>query len=82
MAVLEEIDKNTVVIPGHGAIGSYRDFLDYLSMLKTIRERIAALIAEGATLEDVIAANPTAEWEELKGNPRQLLDRAYKSLSR
>ena len=51
-------------------------------MLKTIRERISALIADGATLADVIAAKPTAEWDAAKGDPIRLLDRAYASLTR
>ena len=40
------------------------------------------LIDRGASLEDVIAAKPTAEWDEAKGDPARLLDRAYDSLTR
>lgn len=36
-AVLEEINENTVVIPGHGSVGTYQDFEEYVSMLKIIR---------------------------------------------
>jgi hypothetical protein len=50
-------------------------------MLETVRGRVAALIASGATLEQVVAAKPTAEWDEKYGNPATyFLDRAYKSL--
>jgi cyclase len=80
--VLAEIDEETVVIPGHGSVGSYQDFAGYVSMLKTIRERMVALIAQGATLEEVIAAKPTAEWDEARGNPAGLIDRAYTSLTK
>jgi glyoxylase-like metal-dependent hydrolase (beta-lactamase superfamily II) len=81
-SVLDEIDEDTVVVPGHGPVAAYTDLLSYVSMLKTIRERISALIADGATLDDVIAAKPTAEWDEAKGDPIRLLDRAYASLTR
>ena len=81
-AVLEEINKNTVVIPGHGSVGTYQDLEEYVSMLKLIRGRIAALIAKGATLDEVIAAKPSAEWDAEKGNPLQFLDRSFKSLTR
>ena len=81
-AVLQEINTETVVIPGHGQIAGYTDLVAYLSMLKTIRGRIVELIEQGATLEDVIAANPTAEWDATKGPPGRLLNRAYKSLTR
>jgi hypothetical protein len=40
-----------------------------------------ALIASGATLEQVVAAEPTKEWDAKYGNPRTyFLDRTYKSL--
>ena len=43
-----------------------------------------ALIASGATLEQVVAAPaPTSsEWDERKGSPDNFLDRAYLSLTR
>ena len=81
-AVLKEIGEDTVVIPGHGPVVKYADLEDYVSMLKIIRDRIAALIADGATLDEVIAARPTAEWDGIKGDPTRLLDRAFASLTR
>ena len=80
-AVLAEIDEDTVVIPGHGPVATYADMQAYVAMLETIRARIVALIDRGASLSDVIAAKPTAEWDEAKGDPERLLDRAYRSLT-
>tara|TARA_B100000029_G_scaffold516625_1_gene631923 strand:- start:4662 stop:5582 length:921 start_codon:yes stop_codon:yes gene_type:complete len=79
-SVLQEIDIDTIVVPGHGPIGTYEDLSNYVEMLREIRERVAVLIAEGATLEMVISAQPTAEWDEVMGDPQRLLDRAYASL--
>jgi len=81
-AVLDEIREDTVVIPGHGPIANYSELQEYVLMLRTIRERLAALIASGATLDQVIAAKPTAEWDGVKGDPIRLLDRAFASLTR
>jgi cyclase len=82
-AVLERIDARTIVVPGHGATATYADLEHYVSMLVTVRGRIAALIADGATLAQVVAAQPTKEWDERYGNPTTFfLDRAYKSLAR
>ncbi len=81
-AALKEIAEDTVVVPGHGPVGTYADLMEYVSMLRTIRERIATLIAGGATLDEVIAARPTAEWDADKGDPMRLLDRAYASMTR
>ncbi|MDG2315891.1 MAG: hypothetical protein P8M36_03125, partial [Gammaproteobacteria bacterium] len=77
---LQQIETNTIVVPGHGPIGTYTDLADYVAMLREIRERIAILIAGGATLKEVISARPTAEWDEVMGDPQRLLDRAYASL--
>ena len=81
-AVLNEIDEDTIVIPGHGPVAKYADLIEYVLMLRTIRDRIAELVARGASLDEVIAAKPTAEWDEVKGDPIRLLDRAYASLTR
>jgi len=53
-----------------------------VAMLTTIRDRINALIASGATLKQVVAAMPTSDWDESKGDPASFLDRAYLSLTR
>ena len=80
--VLEQINQSTVVVPGHGPVAGYQDLADYVSMLTTIRDRIAALVGSGATLQQVIAAQPTSEWDEKKGDPKTFIDRAYTSLSK
>lgn len=81
-AVLAEIDTDTTVIPGHGPITDYAALADYVEMLGAIRDRIAGLIDEGATLEQVQAARPTAEWDEEQGDPANFVDRAYTSMTR
>lgn len=79
-AVLAEIDTNTVVIPGHGPISDYAGLAGYIEMLAAIRDRIAALIDDGATLEQVQAAEPTAEWDDDQGDPTSFVNRAYTSM--
>jgi glyoxylase-like metal-dependent hydrolase (beta-lactamase superfamily II) len=80
--VLAEIDNTYTVVPGHGPVADAQALADYVGMLTTIRDRMNALIASGATLEQVAAAQPTSEWDERKGNPESFLDRAYLSLTR
>jgi glyoxylase-like metal-dependent hydrolase (beta-lactamase superfamily II) len=80
--VLEEIDVETVVVPGHGRVATYADLEAYVDMLRTVRSRIATLVADGATLAQVAAAEPTRDWNDKYGNPTTyFIDRAYKSLS-
>jgi glyoxylase-like metal-dependent hydrolase (beta-lactamase superfamily II) len=80
-ATLDQIDENTVVIPGHGPIANYQALADYIDMLKTIRSRMLALIEKGATLEDVYTARVTAEWDEKYGDNIGFINRSYMSLT-
>jgi glyoxylase-like metal-dependent hydrolase (beta-lactamase superfamily II) len=80
--VLAEIDSSYMVVPGHGPVADAAALADYVSMLTMIRDRMSALIASGATLEQVAASRPTAEWDERKGDPKSFLNRAYSSLTR
>lgn len=79
--VLEHIDSTYTVVPGHGPVADAQALADYVDMLKMIRDRMSALVASGATLEQVAAARPTSEWDARKGNPDSFLDRAYLSLT-
>jgi cyclase len=80
--VLGEIDSTYTVVPGHGPVTDAKALAEYVDMLTTIRDRMSALIASGATLEQVAASRPTSEWDERKGNPESFLDRSYLSLTR
>ncbi len=81
-AVLGVIDTDTVVIPGHGPVTDYAALSAYIDMLKTVRDRINKLIEGGADLEGVIAAKPTAGYDETYGDSGLLVDRAYTSLTK
>lgn len=81
-AVLAEIDTETRVIPGHGEVSDYAGLQAYIGMLSTVRDRIAAMIEDGMELDEIIAAKPTAEFDEQFGDPAMLIDRAYHSLLR
>lgn len=80
--VLDELEPGATVIPGHGQITSYEALTDYAAMLRTIAERITTLVEDGASLEQVIAAAPTSEWDDAVGDPAALLERTYASLTR
>ena len=56
-------DDRTRIIPGHGPLGTKADLKAYRDMLATARDRVAALVKAGKTLEQVTAAAPTAELD-------------------
>jgi len=56
-------DGGTLVIPAQGRIADESDVVEYRDMLKIVRDRIAAMIKKGMTLEQVQAAKPTYEYD-------------------
>lgn len=58
------IDEETIIIPGHGQLSTRTDLLEYRAMLMTIRDRVKNLIAEGRTIDQVIASNPARGFAE------------------
>lgn len=66
-------DDATKIVPGVGAVSSRADLVAYRDMLTTVRDRVAALVREGKTLEEVVAAKPTAEFDAQWGSPDHML---------
>ena len=58
----------TIVIPGHGPLAKRADLMEYRDMLVEIRKNVAALKQQGKTLDEVIAARPTAKFDPKWGN--------------
>ena len=56
-------DKSTIVIAGHGKPASRDDLQAVLLMLQTSRDNVAALKKEGKSLEETVAAEPTASLD-------------------
>ena len=55
---------DTRIIPGHGLRVVGRDALvGFLDMIVDVRDRVRTLISEGSTLEEVMAAAPTAAYD-------------------
>ena len=81
-AVRDELNEDSIVIPGHGPVTDYQTLVVYIEMLTVVRNRIAAMIEQGASLDAVVAAEPTAEFDERHGDPVRLINRAYMSLTR
>jgi glyoxylase-like metal-dependent hydrolase (beta-lactamase superfamily II) len=80
--ILGRIDRDTIIVPGHGRTATYEDLARYIEMLEEVRGRVVALIDGGATLAQIVAAQPTKDYDEKYGNPTTyFLDRAYKSLA-
>ena len=60
---LQMANDKTKIVPGHGPLGDRAALQKYRTMLATIRDRIRALKAKGATLDEVKAAKTSAEFD-------------------
>ncbi|CEF48713.1 unnamed protein product [uncultured bacterium] len=60
--VARVMDK-TIVIPGHGPIGNKSQLVGFRNMLVSVRDKVSALKKEGKSLEEVVAAKPTADYD-------------------
>jgi len=54
----------TRIIPGHGPLSNSRELQAYRDMLVGVSGRIAKLVAEGRSVEQIVAAKPTAEYDD------------------
>jgi glyoxylase-like metal-dependent hydrolase (beta-lactamase superfamily II) len=76
----------TKIIPGHGPLGDRAALLRYRGMLVTVRERVTKLVLEGKTLDQVVAAKPTADLDGTWGlgfmKPDRFLKMVYQGLAR
>jgi len=65
--VLAKIDGATRVIPGHGQVSDKAGLQKYHDMLVGVRAAVAKLVKKQKSLDDVVAAKPTAPWDETWG---------------
>ncbi len=63
--VIETINKDTKIIPGHGTLASYEDLVNNIEMLTDIKGKIEYLIRTGVSKEDIIKDETiTAVYDE------------------
>ena len=76
--------KDTQIIPGHGPMGDKASLDEYRDFLIKARNNVQKLIDEGNSLEQAVAAQPTAQWDAILGEvwitPEQLVIFIYNSL--
>ena len=83
--ILDEVGMSGIVIPGHGEVTDGAALQRYIDMLTTVRDRVAERIAAGEDLAAVMAAKPTADFDEAFGPETGSLgfvNRVYTSLMR
>ena len=85
--MLDWVDADTKIIPGHGPLANRDDLRAYRDFLTTMRDAIGAMIEQGNTVEEVLAARPTADYDASLNRvgfftPEQWVTLVYNDLSR
>jgi len=84
--VLKLSDANTKIIPGHGPMATRADVIAFRAMLHSIQTRIEPMIKSGKTLQQVVAAKPTrefdAKWSQGFLKPDQFATLVYTGIAR
>jgi cyclase len=64
------------IVPGHGPIADKAALVEYRTMLVTARDRMAKLVADGKSEDDVVAAKPFADLDA-KWAPTELASKNF-----
>ena len=78
-------EGGTMVIPGRGRIADEADVVEYRDMLVIVRDRIQRMADEGLSLDEVLAAQPTLEYDGRYGSgvwsPERFVEEVYRDLT-
>ncbi len=83
--ILALAGDETQIIPGHGPLSNRAELEAYRQMLGNVRVRTERAIAQGLTLEEFLASDPTADYDDAWGQgfltPEQFLTIVYQDLA-
>jgi glyoxylase-like metal-dependent hydrolase (beta-lactamase superfamily II) len=79
-------EGGTYVVPGKGRLSDEADVVEYRDMVTIVRDRIAALLRQGRTLDQVKAARPSSDYDPEFGgtgasSPDAFVESIYRSLA-
>jgi glyoxylase-like metal-dependent hydrolase (beta-lactamase superfamily II) len=72
---------DTRIVPGRGGVQSPAHLDAQAAMLTTVRQRMARLLAQGRSAQEMIDAKPTAEFDAAWGDPEQFIRNAFRGIS-
>jgi glyoxylase-like metal-dependent hydrolase (beta-lactamase superfamily II) len=64
---LKVTTDHTIIIPGHGAVGNKTQLVQFRDMLVTVKDRVSRMKKEGRSLNETLAAKPTASFDQQFG---------------
>jgi glyoxylase-like metal-dependent hydrolase (beta-lactamase superfamily II) len=84
-ACLKLVNEKSRIVPGHGPAADKAALTDYRTMLVTARDRMAKLVKDGKSEDDVVAAKPFADldakWSPSEHASKNFIRVVYHSLA-
>ena len=65
--LIDLVNPDTRIIPGHGPMATVADLRRTLAMLEDVRDKLAPFTARRATIDEVLAARPLADLDDTWG---------------
>jgi glyoxylase-like metal-dependent hydrolase (beta-lactamase superfamily II) len=78
--IIEMAKPDTKIVPGHGQVVDEAAIAAHRDMILAVRARIAPLVAAGQTVEQVLAAKPTADYDAKVPQGEQTSERFVRAL--
>lgn len=60
---LAQVTDRTIIVSGHGPVGDRAQLVEFRDMLVAVRKNVARLKKQGKSLDEVLAAKPTAAYD-------------------
>lgn len=83
-ANLAKVTDKMIVIPGHGAVGDKPQLTFYRDLLVGVRDKVSTLKKQGRSLDEIIAAKPTAatdaDWGGGFMTPKQFIGLVFQGV--
>lgn len=73
--IIDRVGPATRIIPGHGPIVGRNALVAQRDLILAIRAKVVALIAQGKSLDEAVAAHPTAPYDAQVPQAAQTADR-------
>ena len=73
-------NAETRIMPGAGPMQTRTDLQAHYDMLATMKDRLVKLMKQGMGPKDMIAAQPSKDFDEKWGNPELFISNAYRGM--
>jgi glyoxylase-like metal-dependent hydrolase (beta-lactamase superfamily II) len=62
-SMLDKITKNTIIVPGHGAVSNKKELIAYRDMLAGTADEVETMMAQKMSLEAIQAKGLSKQWQ-------------------